>query len=118
MAVKIYYQKDAPIDALKGKKVAVIGYGSQGHAHSQNLRDSGIEVAVAELEGTDNFKLAQQHGFIPADIKTAMAGAALIKPLFLVFESHWHILFGQIGEAFVHHGFHFHYVLLMFRYLK
>lgn len=74
----IYYEKDAPIDALKGKKVAVIGYGSQGHAHSQNLHDSGIEVAVAELQGTDNFKLAKEHGFTPTDIKTAMADAALI----------------------------------------
>ena len=65
MALTIYYEKDASLVALKGKKVAVIGYGSQGHAHSQNLRDSGIEVAVAELEGTDNFKLAQEHGFSP-----------------------------------------------------
>jgi ketol-acid reductoisomerase len=78
MAAQIYYEQDAPIDGLKGKKVAVIGYGSQGHAHSQNLRDSGIDVAVAELEGTENFKLAQDHGFTPADIKTAMNGAALI----------------------------------------
>ena len=78
MALKIYYEKDAPIGALKGKKVAVIGYGSQGHAHSLNLRDSGIEVAVAELEGTDNFKLAQKHGFTPEDIKTVMDGATLI----------------------------------------
>jgi ketol-acid reductoisomerase len=78
MALKIYYEADAPIDALKGKKVAVIGYGSQGHAHSLNLRDSGIEVGVAELEGTDNFKLALEHGFKPGDIKTAMAGAALV----------------------------------------
>jgi ketol-acid reductoisomerase len=78
MAATIYYEQDAPIDALQGKKVAVIGYGSQGHAHSQNLRDSGIQVSVAELEGTDNFKLAQEHGFSPADIKTAMEGAALI----------------------------------------
>ncbi len=78
MALKIYYEADAPIGALKGKKVAVIGYGSQGHAHSLNLRDSGIEVAVAELEGTDNFKLAIEHGFTPGDIKTAMAGAALV----------------------------------------
>ena len=74
----IYYEKDAPIDALKDKKVAVIGYGSQGHAHSQNLRDSGINVAVAELEGTNNFKLAKEHGFTPTDIKTAMTDAALI----------------------------------------
>jgi ketol-acid reductoisomerase len=63
---------------LQGKKVAVIGYGSQGHAHSQNLRDSGIEVAVAELEGTDNFKLAKEHGFTPSDIAGAMDGATLI----------------------------------------
>lgn len=78
MALKIHYEKDAPIDALKGKKVAVIGYGSQGHAHSQNLRDSGIEVAVAELKGTDNYKIAKKHGFTPTDIKTAMKGATLI----------------------------------------
>jgi ketol-acid reductoisomerase len=78
MALKIYYEKNAPIAPLKGKKVAVIGYGSQGHAHSLNLRDSGIKVAVAELKGTDNFKLARKHGFNPTDIKTAMKGAALI----------------------------------------
>lgn len=74
----IFYEADAPIDALKGKKVTVVGYGSQGHAHSQNLRDSGIEVAVAELEGTDNYKLAQDDGFNPSDIKTAIEGATLI----------------------------------------
>jgi ketol-acid reductoisomerase len=78
MAAKIYYEKDAPIDALRGKKVAVIGYGSQGHAHSLNLRDSSIEVAVAELKGTDNFKLATTHGFKPTDVKTAIKGATLI----------------------------------------
>ena len=78
MAVKIYYEQDAPIDALTGRKAAVIGYGSQGHAHSLNLRDGGIEVAVAELQGTDNFKLAVEHGFTPTDIKTVMNGATLI----------------------------------------
>jgi ketol-acid reductoisomerase len=78
MALKIYYEQDAPIDVLKGKKVAVLGYGSQGHAHSLNLRDSGIEVAVAELKGTDNYKLAIEHGFEPSDVKTAMAGATLV----------------------------------------
>jgi ketol-acid reductoisomerase len=78
MAATIYYEEQAPIGPLQGKKVAVIGYGSQGHAHSQNLRDSGIEVAIAELEGTDNYKLAKEHGFQPGDIKTAMEGATLI----------------------------------------
>jgi ketol-acid reductoisomerase len=78
MALTIYYEKDAPLDALKNKKVAVIGYGSQGHAHSLNLRDNGIEVAVAELKDTDNYKLAIKHGFQPGDIKTAMDNASLI----------------------------------------
>ncbi len=78
MAATIYYEDQAPIAPLQGKKVAVIGYGSQGHAHSQNLRDSGIEVAIAELEGTDNYKLAVEHGFQPGDIATAVTGAALI----------------------------------------
>jgi ketol-acid reductoisomerase len=75
---KMYYEDSAPIDALKGKTVAVVGYGSQGHAHSQNLRDSGIKVNVAELAGTENFKFAQKDGFNPTDIKTAINGAALI----------------------------------------
>jgi ketol-acid reductoisomerase len=78
MAAKIYYENEAPIGPLQGKKVAVVGYGSQGHAHSQNLRDSGIEVAVSELEGTPNYKLAIEHGFKPTDIKTAIDGGALI----------------------------------------
>ncbi len=78
MAATIYYEQDAPIEPLSGKKVAVIGYGSQGHAHSLNLRDSGVTVAVAELEGTPNYKLAVEHGFKPSDIKTAIDGAALI----------------------------------------
>ena len=74
----VFYEKEAPIDALKGKKVAVIGYGSQGHAHSQNLRDSGIEVAVAEVAGTANFELAKKHGFAPTNIAEAMNGSSLI----------------------------------------
>lgn len=61
--VKIYYDKDADIELLKGKTVAIVGYGSQGHAHALNLRDSGIKVVVAELEGTPNYKLALEHGF-------------------------------------------------------
>jgi ketol-acid reductoisomerase len=115
MALTIHYEKDAPIDALKGKKVAVVGYGSQGHAHSQNLRDSGIEVTVAELEGTDNYKLAVEHGFSPADIKTAIKDAALIiitlpdEIQAKVYESHIgpNLAAGQtIGFC---HGFNIHF---------
>ncbi|AQQ70629.1 Ketol-acid reductoisomerase [Limihaloglobus sulfuriphilus] len=74
----VIYEDGAPIQPLMGKKVAVIGYGSQGHAHSQNLRDSGIEVSIAELEGTDNYKLAQEHGFSPSAIPSAIESAELI----------------------------------------
>ncbi len=75
---KIYYEKDAPLTALEGKTVAVIGYGSQGHAHSQNMRDSGLNVIVAELEGTDNYNLAEEHGFEPMSADAAVKKADLI----------------------------------------
>jgi ketol-acid reductoisomerase len=75
---KMYYEKDAPKTALEGKTIAVIGYGSQGHAHSQNLRDSGLKVIVSELEGTDNYKLAKQHGFSPVSAADAVKKADLI----------------------------------------
>jgi ketol-acid reductoisomerase len=59
---KRYYEKDADINLLKGRTVAIVGYGSQGHAHSLNLRDSGIDVVVAELPGTDNWAKAEAAG--------------------------------------------------------
>jgi ketol-acid reductoisomerase len=62
---KIYYEKDADLDVFKGKKVGIIGYGSQGRAHALNLRDSGVEVLVSELEGTPNYKKAVDDGFKP-----------------------------------------------------
>ncbi len=62
---KMYYEKDADLALLKGKTLAILGYGSQGHAQAQNLRDSGLNVVIAELEGTDNWKLAKDHGFSP-----------------------------------------------------
>lgn len=60
--VQMYYDQDANLEVLKNKTVAVIGYGSQGHAHSQNLRDSGIQVVVAEIPGP-NFDQAKADGF-------------------------------------------------------
>jgi ketol-acid reductoisomerase len=57
--VKIYYDSDADLGVLKGKKVAIIGYGSQGHAQAQNLRDSGLDVIIAELKDTPNYDLAK-----------------------------------------------------------
>jgi len=60
---KIYYDKDANLNLLKRKTIGIIGYGSQGHAHAQNLRDSGCQVIVAELPGTKVWKEAKKAGF-------------------------------------------------------
>jgi ketol-acid reductoisomerase len=60
---KMYYDKDANLDLVKGKKIGIIGYGSQGHAHAQNLRDSGCDVIVAEVEGSEGYKMAKDAGF-------------------------------------------------------
>jgi ketol-acid reductoisomerase len=60
---KIYYDSDADLTLLDGKVVGIIGYGSQGHAHAQNLRDSGCQVIVAEAAGSRGWKNAQQGGF-------------------------------------------------------
>src|SRR5712671_5707996 len=74
MAATIYYDKDADLSALKGKTVAIIGYGSQGHAQAQNLRDSGVNVIIGQRPGGKNYDLAISHGFKPvsaADAATA-----------------------------------------------
>ncbi|HQO39791.1 MAG TPA: NAD(P)-binding domain-containing protein, partial [Spirochaetota bacterium] len=68
---KMYYEKDADISVLKGKTIAVIGYGSQGHSQAQNLRDSGLNVIIAEVKGTANYKLAVSHNFTPMTAKEA-----------------------------------------------
>jgi len=78
MAVKMYYEKDADLAPLKGRKVGILGYGSQGHAHAQNLRDSGVEVIVAELPDTANYKLACDHRFKPVSASEAARSADLL----------------------------------------
>ena len=60
---KVYYDSDADLTLLDRKAVGIIGYGSQGHAHAQNLRDSGCQVIVAEAEGSQGWKNAQDAGF-------------------------------------------------------
>jgi ketol-acid reductoisomerase len=71
MPAKIYYDQDADLALLKDKTLAILGYGSQGHAHAQNLRDSGLNVVVAELPGSANYDLAVQHGFRPVSTEEA-----------------------------------------------
>jgi ketol-acid reductoisomerase len=78
---KMYYDKDADLGVLKGTKVAIVGYGSQGHAQAQNLRDSGVDVIVAELKGTPNYKIAMDHGFKPVSAAEASKKADMIQIL-------------------------------------
>ncbi len=75
---KIYSDKDAKLSLLKGKKIAVIGYGSQGHAHAQNLRDSGLKVIVGQRKGSPNYNLAVKHGFKPVSADKATQQGDLI----------------------------------------
>jgi ketol-acid reductoisomerase len=72
MPAKIYYyDKDADLSLLKGKTIAILGYGSQGHAHAQNLRDSGCNVIVGQRPGSPNYDLAVSHGFKPMSAEEA-----------------------------------------------
>ncbi len=79
--MKIYYEEEAPKDALEGKTIAIIGYGSQGHAHAQNLRDSGFSVIVGQRPGSANYDLAVKHGFAPVSAAEAASKADVIMVL-------------------------------------
>ncbi|MDD5450587.1 MAG: ketol-acid reductoisomerase [Desulfovibrionales bacterium] len=79
--MRIYYDKDADLKKLKNKKIAVIGYGSQGHAQAQNLRDSGLNVIVGQRPGSANYDLAVSHGFKPVSASEASKEADVIQIL-------------------------------------
>ena len=63
MAIDVFYDDDADLSIIQGRKVAVLGYGSQGHAHAQNLRDSGVEVVIGLREGSKSAVKAEEAGF-------------------------------------------------------
>jgi len=112
---KIYYDKDANLDLLKGKTIAIVGYGSQGHAHAQNLRDSGCQVVVASRPNGTGWKAAQADGFrvLNADVATREADiVTMLAPDNL----HSEIYHGSIekelskGKTLMFaHGFNVHY---------
>ncbi|MEO6096729.1 MAG: ketol-acid reductoisomerase [Fibrobacteria bacterium] len=81
MSLKVYTMKDGSMAPLKGKTLAVIGYGSQGHAQAQNLRDSGVKVIIGQRKGSANYKLAVKHGFKPVSAAEAAAQADIIQIL-------------------------------------
>ena len=76
--LKIYYEADCDINVLKGKTVAIIGYGSQGHAHALNLHDSGVNVIVGLYEGSKSAEKARKHGLTVMNVADATKAADII----------------------------------------
>ena len=77
--MKTYYDKDTNKDLIKNKKVAIFGYGSQGHAHALNLKDSGVkEVVVALREGSSSIKKAESAGLKVMSLSDAAAWADVV----------------------------------------
>jgi ketol-acid reductoisomerase len=110
----MYYDKDANLKLLAAKTIGIIGFGSQGHAHAMNLRDSGCDVVVAEAKGTENWKSAKKAGFKvasapetakEADIITLLVPDNLHPAVYREMEPHL-----TKGKMLVFaHGFNIHY---------
>ncbi len=79
--MKVYYDKDADLSLVKGKKVTILGYGSQGHAHALNLHDSGVKVTVGLRKGGASWDKARKAGLKVAEIGTAVQGADIVMML-------------------------------------
>ncbi len=111
----VFYEDDADLDLIRGKKVAVIGYGSQGHAHAQNLKDSGVEVVVGLRPGSDSWAKAEEAGLEVADVADAVSQGDVV--MVLVPDQHQrHVYAEQIAPnlkpdaaLFFAHGFNVRY---------
>ena len=77
----VYYDKDCDLSLIQGKKVTILGYGSQGHAHACNLNDSGVDVTVGLRDGSSSIKKAEAHGLKVANVQDAVASADVIMML-------------------------------------
>ena len=116
--MKVYYDKDADLSLVKGKKVTIVGYGSQGHAHAQNLQDSGIKVTVGLRKGGASWDKAKKGGIKVAEMKEAIKGADNV--MVLLPDEHHAAVYKEYIEpnikkgaslAFAH-GFNIHYGLI------
>lgn len=76
--MKVYYDKDADLSLIKGKNVTIVGYGSQGHAHAQNLNDSGVKVTVGLRKGGASWAKAEKAGLKVAEVATAVKSADVV----------------------------------------
>lgn len=117
--MQVYYDKDCDLSIVRGKKVAIVGYGSQGHAHALNLRDSGVEnVVVALRKGSPSWAKAEGAGLKVAEVAAAVAGADVVM-LLAPDEHQKHIYYTDVepnlkqGAALAFaHGFNIHFQLI------
>lgn len=79
--MQVYYDKDCDLSIIQGKKVAILGYGSQGHAHACNLKDSGVDVVVGLRTGSTSIAKAEAHGLSVTDVPSAVAAADVVMVL-------------------------------------
>ncbi|MGE5945895.1 MAG: NAD(P)-binding domain-containing protein, partial [Betaproteobacteria bacterium] len=116
--MKVYYDKDADLSLVKGKKVTIIGYGSQGHAHALNLQESGVKVTVGLRKGGASWDKAKKAGVKVAELADAIKGADIV--MILLPDEHHAAVYQQFVEpnikkgaslAFAH-GFNIHYGLI------
>ena len=113
--MKVYYDKDADLSLIKGKKVTIVGYGSQGHAHAQNLNDSGIKVTVGLRKGGASWDKAKKAGLKVAEITEAVKGADFV--MMLMPDEHIAAVYRDEVEPNIRkgatlafaHGFNIHY---------
>ena len=116
---KMYYEQDTNLELLKGKKVAVIGYGSQGHAHALNLHESGVDVVVGLYEGSKSWDRAREAGLEVATVANASKAADVI--MILVPDEKQRAIYEagvapylEEGNALVFaHGFNIHYTQIV-----
>jgi len=113
--MKVYYDQDADLSLIQGKNVAIIGYGSQGHAHANNLKDSGVQVTVGLREGSGSWAKAESAGLKVASVEDAVANADVVM-LLAPDEHQKDIYYGQIepnlkrgGALAFAHGFNINY---------
>ena len=115
MSLNIYYDKDCDLEIIKSKTVAMIGFGSQGHAHAENLRDSGVNVVVGLRKGGSSWKKAEAKGFEVLTVAKATAKADVVMIL-LPDENQKEVYYAEIepnlkeGATIAFgHGFNIHY---------